>query len=165
MKNELYTQRIIAIEERCAKIGATFTHNFYDADHLDCFWYDGNSIAEVDYKGYTICFDVCGDICVVLYNGDNFKKVLKRKGGSQPFYEDDECREEIADDETLNEKASSDDIMFDNNNWINIVVVKKENDTWKDISEPEVAGEDSLLEAVENNFDYYISFIDDLIQT
>ena len=119
----------------------------------------------MDYKGYTICFDVCGDICVVLYDGDDFKKVLKRKGGSQPFYKDDECREKIADDTALAEKTETNDLMFDNNNWINVVVIKETGETWEDVFEPEVAGETNLLEAVENNFDYYISLIDGLPQT
>ena len=165
MENKIFTERIIAIEEKCAKIGATFTHNFHDEDHLDCFWYDGNSVVEVSYKGHAVCFDVCGDVCVALYDGDNFKKVLKHKSGSRPFYEDDECCEEIVNDMVLAEKTESGDLMFDNNNWINIVVIKEHDNTWDEVSEPEVAGESNLLEAIENNFDYYISLIDGLTQT
>ena len=37
METKIFTERIIAIEEKCAKIGATFAHNFHDENHLDCF--------------------------------------------------------------------------------------------------------------------------------
>lgn len=157
-----FQERIKLIEEKAAALGATFNHSFYDENHLDCFWYDGNSIATIEYKGYAVCFDVCGDVCVALYDGENLKKGLKHKSGSRPFFEDDECREEIVNDTVLREKSASGDLMFDNNNWINIIVIKEHDDTWDDVSEPEVAGEDNLLEAVENNFNYYIGYITDL---
>ncbi len=159
-----FQEKIKVIKEKCATIGAIFNHNFYDEDHLDCFWYDGNSIATIEYKGYTICFDVCGDICVAFYDGNNFIRGWKRKNGSRPFFEDSECRDVIPDDTVLSEKAKSGDLIFENNNWINIVVIKEHNDTWDNISEPEVAGESNLLEAVENNFNYYVGYITDLIK-
>ena len=158
-----FQERIKLIEEKAAAIGATFNHDFYDAEHLDCFWYDGNSIATIEYKGYTVCFDVCGDICVAFYD-NKFIKGWKRKSGSRPFFEDDECRAEIANDAVLREKSESGDLMFENNNWINIVVIKEHDDTWDNVSEPEVAGENNLLEVVENNFDYYIEYIDRLLK-
>ena len=166
MNKTIYKERTTAIFERADNIGAVVNHSFYDEDHLNCFWYDGNSIAEIEYKGYTICFDVCGDVSISAYADGDFNKEpksWKHKSGGRPFFEDDDCRPAIVNDAVLSDLTRGYNLIFDNNNWINIVVIKKHGDTWDNVSEPEVAGESNLLDAVENNFDHYIKFIDDLI--
>ena len=166
MDKTTYESKLCALDERAKSVGATFDHSFYDEDHVDCFWYDGNSIAEIEYRGYTICFDVCGDISVAVYADEDFNKepkLWKHKSGGRPFFEEGDCKTAIVNDAVLSDLTRNYNLIFDNNNWINIVVVKKHDDTWDDVAEPEVAGESNLLEAVENNFDHYIKFIDVLI--
>ena len=161
MTEQEYEQRLIKLHSKAESLGGTFEHSFYGCDRLQDFWYGGNSIAEIKYRGYTICFDVCGDVCVVLYDGEQFIGVLKRKGEGEPFGDNSEALERIVDDETLLRKIQNYELSFDNNNWINIVI--QCNATREYVSEPEVAGESNLLEAVENAFDPYIAYIDKLI--
>ena len=166
MNKTTYDSKINALIERVKAIGAKFDHSFYDEEHLNSFWYDGNSIATIEYKGYTVCFDVCGDISIAVYPDGDFNKepkCWKHKSGSRPFFEDDDCKSALINDAVLSDLSRGYNIIFDNNNWINIVVIKEHDGTWDEVSEPEVAGESNLLEAVENNFDYYIDFIDKLI--
>ena len=167
MNKTTYNKRIKAIEDRAANAGATFTHSFYGKDHLECFWYNGYSIAEIEYKGYTVCFDVTGEVNIAVYPKGNFEKdplIFTRKGESKLF-EDVDCRAAIANDDKLAKLDLEGNLDFDNNNWINITVIKKTSDSWENVTEPEVAGESNLLEAVDNNFDYYIQYIDNLTST
>ena len=156
-----YEERINALTERADSIGATFDHSFYDGNHLQDFWYGGNGIASIEYRGYTIWFDVCGDVNIALYDGDQFIEGFKRKGEGEPFFDNSEVREKLVDDKTLYSKIKNDEIVFENNNWINIVI--QCNATGEYISEPEVADECNLLEAVENAFDAYIGYINGYI--
>ena len=162
MTEREYLSRIEALQKKASEIGAEFEHSFYDKDHLDFFWYHGYSIATVKYKGYTICFDVVGDVRVVLYTNGEYESIFVRRE-CRPFFENEDCKKAIKTDELLREKTVSGDLGWINNNWISIAVIKEIDDTWEDISEPEVAGESNLLEAVEKNFDYYIAYIDGLL--
>lgn len=156
-----YENRLIRLHKKADELGASFEHELRGCKHLLDFWYGGNSIAEIEYRGYTICFDVCGDVCVILYDGEQFVEVLKRKGEGEPFGDNSEVLEKIVDDERLLQKIQNYELVFDNNNWINIVI--QCNATGEYVSEPEVAGESNLLEAIENAFDPYIAYIDKLI--
>ena len=156
-----YENRLIRLHKKAEELGGNFEHDLRGCRHLQDFWYGGNSIAEIEYRGYTICFDACGDVCVILYDGEQFVDVLKRKGEGEPFGDNIEVLEKIVDDERLLQKIQNYELVFDNNNWINIVI--QCNATGEYVSEPEVAGESNLLEAIENAFDPYIAYIDKLI--
>lgn len=160
--NASYEDRISALNERANSIGAKFDHSFYGENHLQDFWYGGNGIAGIEYRGHTIWFDVCGDVNVALYDGDRFIEAFKRKGEGEPFFDNSEVRKALVDDDTLLKKICNYDLVFENNNWINIVI--QHNETGEYVSEPEVADECNLLEAVENAFDPYIKYIDELIE-
>ena len=99
MRIEEYTARQDEIKKRAEIFGAHYESDFYDKDHLDCFWYDGKSQATFEYKGYAICFDVVGDKSISVFSED-FKSFehIRRKAGSQPFYDVDEARELVKDE-------------------------------------------------------------------
>ena len=163
MTKELLTNRIDKLREKAAKIGASFDHCFYDENHLQDFWYDGNDIATIEYKNHLISFDVCGDVIIGVAKDGKSDDMLnfRHKGGGEPFFHNSELKVVIPDDEAFEKAVCAYDIVFDNNNWINIIVTDLE--TNECVSEPEAADECSLLEAVENNFDFYIQYIDNLI--
>lgn len=155
-----YEERIIALEEKAARIGAKFEHNFYDKDHLDCFWYDGFDIAIIDYKGHTVCFDVNGDISAGVDVGDDIIP-LSHRGGSEAMYHDCDCRKIIPDDAALTDLVHSNRINYEANNWISSVVFNP--DTEEYVCEPEIGSFDNLLKEVENSFDFWINYIDNLV--
>ena len=119
-------------------------------------------MGNIYYKGYTIAFDVYGDISICVYPANGDEPVnLRHKGGSKPFFDDVDCRAVIADDDALKRLIEDNNIVFENNNWINIVVINDRNQAY--VSEVEAVGESNILEAVEANFDHYIKYVDDLI--
>ena len=156
-----YEDRIAALEKKAALIGAKFTHHFYGKDHMDCFWYDGNDIATIDYKGHVVCFDVTGDISTGVYVGDNVIP-LYHKSCNTSFYHDDECRGLVRDDANLAHLTQSSGMSWEANNWISIVVINTS--SFKYVNEPEIGSSNNLLEEVENSFDYWINYIDNLTE-
>lgn len=161
MRIEEYTARQDEIKKRAEIFGTHYESDFYDKDHLDCFWYDGKSQATFEYKGYAICFDVVGDKSISVFSED-FKSFehIRRKAGSQPFYDVDEARELVKDDETLKRLVLADRIGWDNNNWIEVVIICQA--TGESVCEPDICEGSNLLEEVEG-FEYYIRYIDEHI--
>lgn len=162
MNEAEYELRLIELHRKAMNIGASFEHDLRGCKHLQDFWYSGNDIATIEYKGYTICFDVVGEMVVLVYENGKRIETFKRKGGSEPFIENSEVLDLLVDDDTLLQKIRNHSVIFDMNNWINIVISC--NATGEYISEPEVAAEANLLEAIENAFDTYIGYIDEIIK-
>lgn len=162
MNEPEYELRLIELHRKAASIGVSFEHDLRGCKYLQDFWYGGNDIATIEYKGYTICFDVVGEVFVSLYDNTGKVETFKRKSGAAPFIENSEVLELLADDDTLLEEIKNHRVMFDMNNWINIAIVC--NATGEYIGEPEVAGETNLLETIENAFDTYIGYIDEIIK-
>lgn len=141
---------------------ASATVNFYDAEHLDCFWYDGNNIVSIDYKGFVICIDVCGDISISLQNVKDEELNFKHKGCGRPFFEDTELKSYIKDDKKLNYYTRNGDLVFENNNWINVVIFNSETNEY--ISEPYVAGSSDVLQAAIEEFMPCKKYIDEYLK-
>ena len=75
----------------------------------------------------------------------------------------DEVVEKLVDDETYLQKIRNGDLIFSNNNWINVVIIKYRDGTWDVVSEPEVAEGTNLLDEIESGFDEYVARIDKLV--
>ena len=102
-----------------------------------------------------------GDKSISVFSED-FKSFehIRRKAGSQPFYDVDEARELVKDDETLKRLVLADRIGWDNNNWIEVVIICQA--TGESVCEPDICEGSNLLEEVEG-FEYYIRYIDEHI--
>lgn len=50
------------MKKKAKRMGADFKHCFFEDRHLECFWYGGKDYAAIGYRGYSICFDICGDV-------------------------------------------------------------------------------------------------------
>ena len=159
-----FQERIDALKAKADRIGAHFEHNLFDKDHLDCFWYDGKDYITIEYQGYSICFDVCGNVYATLVcdesvNEEGFVE-LCHKNGAEPIYFNSEVKEILQSDHDLKMHRLAHSADYKDNNWVNIVIVN--NATKEPVSEPEVSDYDNLLDAVEDAFDAYIDYIDKL---
>lgn len=159
-----FQERIDALKAKADKIGAHFEYNLFDKDHLECFWYDGKDYITIEYQGYSICFDVCGDVYATLVcdesvNEEGFVE-LCHKNGSEPIYFNSEVKEILQSDHDLKMHRLAHSADYKDNNWVNIVIVN--NATKEPVSEPEASDYDNLLDAVEDAFDAYIDYIDKL---
>ena len=173
MKQQEFEKRWNAIENQIKARGASITpwrDAFYDIDHLDCLWYDENGVVGIFYKRYSIYFDVCGDVAITVLSSadEEFDKDachIKHKSGCVALFHNDDARELLVNDDVLRELNTQERIEWYNNNWINIVIAKDgdDNDCWNYISEPEVANESNLLDAIENNFEAMLDYIDEYI--
>ncbi len=165
MNKRRMEKRISALKAKAEKIGANFDHNLYDAEHLDCFWYDGNSLVTIEYRGYAICFDVCGDVRISVavstkVNPEGYVDI-RHKGSGEPLYFNDEARTVIRNDAGLRRCTVKNRINWENNNWINVIIVDQQ--TSESVSEPFVSNYSNLLEAAEMDFDCCIDYIDKMI--
>lgn len=158
-----YEDRLIKLHKKADELGASFEHELRGCKHLQDFWYGGKSVAEIKYRGYAICFDVCGVIHAVLYDGENPVAYFDKKSEDVSFIDDDEVVEKLVDDETYLQKVRNGDLIFGNNNWINVVIIKYRGGTWDVVSEPEVAEGTNLLDEIESGFDEYVARIDKLV--
>lgn len=165
MNKRTMEKRISALKAKAEKLDAHFDHNLYDAEHLDCFWYDGNSLVTIEYRGYAVCFDVCGDVCISItvppkVDPDGYI-AIRHKGGGEPLYFNDEARAVIKNDAGLKRCMTKNRINWENNNWINVIIVDQQTSEY--VSEPFVSDYSSLLEAAEMDFDCCIDYIDKMI--
>lgn len=165
MNKQTVEKRLSALKTKAEKLGAHFEHNLYDAKHLDCFWYDGNDLITIEYRGYVICFDVCGDVCISVVVSRKIDPdgyiVIRHKGGGEPLYFNDEARTVVKNDSGLRRYITKNRINWENNNWINVIIVDQQ--TSETVSEPFVSNYSSLLDAAEMDCDCCIDYIDKLI--
>lgn len=173
MKKEEFLKRWKKIEDILKEKGATITpweEAFYDLDHLNCFWYDENGVVGISYKGYTVYFDVCGDVSVTVLSSPDQETDkncchIKHKGGNVALFHNDDARKYIVNDDVLEELSEAEKIVFYESNWVNIIIAKDDDEgTWNYISEPEVAYESNILEAIENNIEWTLDYIDEYIR-
>lgn len=165
LSSEKYRGRIRCLKNKARRIGATFEHSFFDDKHLDCFWYDGKDYATIEYKGYTICFDVCGEvqatiICDKEINEEGFIEICHRNGAEPLFFRSD-LKKVIDNDTALNLYRLLHGTEIEAQNWVNIII--KCQATGEYVCEPAASEYSSLLDAVENAFDPYIKHIDDML--
>ena len=119
----------------------------------------GEYVKQISYKEHTISFDVCGDSYIgVQKNGVDY--VVAHRGGSRPIYDDDEALEILENDETFYKLIEENNVVFENNNWVNIIIIGPNGDY---VSEPEVADQDNLLYAALAAFEPCADYIDQLI--
>ena len=165
LSSEKYRGRIRYLKNKARRIGANFEHSFFDDKHLDCFWYDGKDYATIEYKGYTICFDVCGEvqatiICDKEINEEGFIEICHRNGAEPLFFRSD-LKKVIDNDTALNLYRLLRGTEIEAQNWVNIII--KCQATGEYVCEPAASDYSSLLDAVENAFDPYIKYIDDML--
>lgn len=165
LSSEKYRGRIRHLKNKARRIGANFEHSFFDDKHLDCFWYDGKDYATIEYKGYTICFDVCGEvqatiICDKEINEEGFIEISHRNGAEPLFFRSD-LKKVIDNDTALNLYRLLRGTEIEAQNWVNIII--KCQATGEYVCEPAASDYSSLLDAVENAFDPYIKYIDDML--
>jgi len=158
--------RIEHLKKKAQRLGGRFEHSFFDDRHLESFWYDGKEYASIEYRGYKVCFDVCGDvqatiICDESINEDGFIEISHRDGAEPLFFRKD-LSLVLENDTALREYLKLRATEVESNNWINIVVVNVK--TGERVSEPEASENSDLLTAVENAFDTSIRYIDSLLK-
>lgn len=163
--SEKIRARIDNLKRKARRIGANFEHNFFDDRHLDCFWYDGKDYATIEYKGYTICFDVCGEvqatiICDKDINEEGFIEI-SHHDGAEPLYFRNELKKALENDNVLNLYRQTRATEIEAQNWINVII--KCQATGEYVCEPSASEYSNLLDAVENAFEPYIKYIDDMI--
>lgn len=157
--------RIDFLKKKAQRIGGNFKHSFFDDRHLDCFWYDGKDYATIEYRGYTICFDVCGDVQATIVcdrdiNEEGFIEICHRDG-AEPLYFRTELKGVLEDDTALNLYRQLRATEIEAQNWVNIII--KCQATGEYVCEPAASEFSNVLDAVENAFDPYIKHIDDMI--
>jgi len=153
-----YADRMTSLCLFCREKGASLDHRFYDNEHLECLWYDGASVATVEYKNHLICFDVHGDVRLFV-EGNH----IRHDGGSEPLFKNEICRHVLKNDCNLIKMTREGAIDYSNNNWISIVVFNQE--TGAEVFESEVASDTNLLKAVENSLEHYFKRIDTLVDS
>ena len=163
--SEKITARIDQLKKRASRLGANFKHSFFDDRHLDCFWYDGKVYATIEYKGYTVCFDVCGEVqativCDREIDEEGFIEISHRDG-AEPLYFRTELKKVLEDDTALNLYRQFRATEIEAQNWVNIVI--KCQATGEYVCEPDASEYSNLLDAVENAFEPYIKHIDDML--
>lgn len=163
--SEKIMNRIDYLKKKAASIGANFKHSFFDDRHLDCFWYDGKDYATIEYKGYTICFDVCGEVqativCDEEINEEGFVEICHRDG-VEPLYFHSELKKILDDDTALNLYRQFRGTEIDAQNRVNVIITNQA--TGENACEPSASEYSNILEAVENAFDSYIKYIDDMV--
>lgn len=159
-----FQERIDALKAKADKRGAHFEYNLFDKDHLECFWYDGKDYITIEYQGYSICFDVCGDVYATLVcdesvNEEGFVE-LCHKNGAEPIYFNKEVSQILQNDHDLIMHRLAHSADFESGNWVNIIVT--DITAGVHVSEPEASEDSNLLDAAENAFDAYIDYIDKL---
>ncbi len=165
LSSEKYRGRIRHLKNKARRIGANLEHSFFDDKHLDCFWYDGKDYATIEYKGYTICFDVCGEvqatiICDKEINEEGFIEI-SHKNGEEPLFFRSDLKKVLDNDTALNLYRLMSGTEIEAQNWVNVNI--KCQATGEYVCEPAASDYSSLLDAVENAFDSYIKYIDDML--
>lgn len=110
-----------------------------DAEHLDCFWYDGY-IGSIEYKGYVVEVKVVGDVRFSLFD-ENLEFLADF---NNPTHED--ILPYIKDDEILHNLIEDCRVIFSLNNQVKYVVHDKEDNVIKSIPYYNILGE-NVLEA------------------
>ena len=92
-----------------------------DNKHRQVYWYGGR-VAEVLYKGWTFILGAYGDVYATLLDKTQRTEIaeVRDKNNAGRFCE--EMYRDIPDDETLIEYMRNGRLVFENNNWFEILV-------------------------------------------
>lgn len=123
-----------------------------DFDHCNAFWYDQKDIVTVKYHGYTVAYDVCGEIRA-QYADEDIRKVdggtsLIHNAGVMNILKNDAVLESLEDDGKL---------TIIDRNWVNIVILGKDGFP---VSEPEAGSYSNVLDCVLDTLEVYFDYID-----
>ena len=89
--------------------------DFYDDDHLNCFWYGGLLGTLSFSNGWCVRIEVNGEVRLAgVIAGQEINYCNKNNSGA--YLED--VRDIIPDDASLNAAVEAGDITFLNNNWV-----------------------------------------------
>lgn len=152
------------------KYGAEFTY-IGCLMKSDSFWFNsGMNVAAVSYKGYTLYFDVAGEVngSLEVDELDHNIEIIPRKlgGGFSPKYGiyaeyDAKVLKYIPNDYYIKKYEEDGSLVFESNNWFNAVVMHDESDSrFKDSSFP-VGG--NIVEALFTYVEDFFKYVDECI--
>lgn len=127
-----------------------------DAEHLDCFWYDGY-IGSMEYKGYNIDITARGDVRISVLSEDLSDELAHYHN---PGYDD--VIHHIKDDAALKKLSDEGRIVFSNNNWLEFAVFDENEHNVTPGTCDTVLDTNNVLEAFAD-VNYYKEIIDNLV--
>ncbi len=146
------------------RLGATLqleVSDFIDQKHLNCIWYNG-IIGVISLNGYAVSIEVHGDIGVSVLSEDlseNIADFSFRHG--RTAMEDDEFKELIPDDRTLRKFDNAGRLVWSNNNWVEYVVLDRNEREISSFLCEDTVLDDDVLEAF-NDIGWYVNRIKEI---
>lgn len=155
------------------KYGAEFTYIGFNKCLMksDSFWFNsGMNVAAVYYKGYTLYFDVAGEVngSLEVDNLDDNIEIIpcNSGGGFSPKYGiyaeyAPEVLKHIRNDYDIKKYKDDGSLVLESNNWLNAVIMHDEsNSRYKDSSFP--VG-DNIIEALLTYVEDFFKYVDECI--
>lgn len=160
--SERFAERLDCLKSKITELGGKFEHNLFDDRHLDRFWYDGKGCVKIDYKGYTVSFDVIGDVqativCDKGINEEGFVEI-SHYSGEQPLYYNEALKAVMEDDTALELYRQIRGTEIESENRISVSIVNDK--TGKSVHCPLNINNTNLLEAVEDSFKSVIDYVE-----
>lgn len=160
--SERIAARLECLKSKITELGGKFEHSLFDDRHLDRFWYDGKGCIKIDYKGYTVSFDVIGDVqativCDKGINEEGFVEI-SHYSGEQPLYYNEALKAVMEDDTALELYRQIRGTEIESENRISVSIVNttdpnipRQVDTKATVGQKEVTG---------SNATYFLAFFD-----
>ena len=160
--SERIAARLECLKSKITELGGKFEHSLFDDRHLDRFWYDGKGCIKIDYKGYTVSFDVIGDVqATIVYdkgiNEEGFVEI-SHYSGEQPLYYNEALKAVMEDDTALELYRQIRGTEIESENRISVSIVNDK--TGKSVHCPLNINNTNLLEAVEDSFKSVIDYVE-----
>ncbi len=161
MKEKRIEKAICKAQEKACVLGAELSlsaNDFIDDNHLNCIWYNG-IIGTISISGYTVSIEVHGDISLTVLSEDLSKEMdgFSFKNGRVAI-EDEAFTAVIPNDEALQKFSQSGRIIWHNNNWVEYVVLDKDNREISSFIQDNTVLDDDILAAFDD-IGYYIDHI------
>lgn len=137
------------------------TDKIIDLDHLNCLWY-GGVIGSLEYKGYTVSVEVHGDVNVSVLSEKYDDVLCEYKNKNNSGVQSHEILKYIGDDSQLEALASEGRLAWENNNWVEFVVLDKDGNV-VDTPMVETVLDDNILDAFDD-VSFYKNLIDEIEQ-
>lgn len=139
------------IREICARYGGEYRTDIPDFLYCNTFWYDQKNIVTVKYHGFTIAYDVCGEI-----RGHYLDTKIRKKDGGTALWHDWTVRNLLKDDAFLRQQEENGKLVLNSRNWVNLIILDGENHP---VVEPDVGTSDNILVSVLDSLVDMLSYI------